>query len=150
MIASSAKVLALSAALALVLALVHDTTRLHIEANREAARWTQARQLSGQADLTGPWVDGQIELGDARYLALTTAAGYGGDIELILHASAGKLLGVAVVRHAETPGIGDFIERSDGWMADLINQGPHQVEAKTGATITSRALTQRITEALER
>jgi Na+-translocating ferredoxin:NAD+ oxidoreductase subunit G len=89
---------------------------------------------------------------------LTTVApnGYNGPIKLIIGIQySGEIIGVRVVKHRETPGLGDGIEaeRSD-WVfsfnqRSLDNTGKKQWQVKkdggvidqlTGATITPRAI----------
>jgi electron transport complex protein RnfG len=93
------------------------------------------------------------------------AQGYGGTIELILGLSAkGEILGVRVLAHAETPGLGDRIDvnRSD-WIRGFDNlslgnpPAEHWAVKKdggdfdqfSGATITPRAVVGAIKKGLE-
>jgi electron transport complex protein RnfG len=91
--------------------------------------------------------------------------GYSGVIKLILGLDRdGKVLGVRVVKHTETPGLGDKMELSKGkWILDfdnlsLGNPPIEQWKVKkdggrfdqfTGATITPRAVVRAIREGLE-
>jgi electron transport complex protein RnfG len=91
--------------------------------------------------------------------------GYRGPIEMLVAIRAdGTLLGVQVIRHRETPGLGDAFEnRNADWLpkfAGLSLQDPPQqrwavradggdFDAFTGATITPRALVKAIRRALE-
>ena len=66
----------------------------------------------------------------ATLLRLTTPDGYNGDIQLMLAVSPdGRLSGVEVIAHQETPGLGDGIEsRRSNWLhqfrgASLDNPG---------------------------
>lgn len=85
-----------------------------------------------------------------------TTAGYSGKIELLVGITAtGKILGVRVISHAETPGLGDKIETSKSdWIYSFNDQqfsmdNAHQWAVKkeggkfdqfAGATITPRAV----------
>ena len=85
-----------------------------------------------------------------------TGNGYSGDINLIMGVTMeGEVLGVRVVSHAETPGLGDKIEiAKDSWITafdglSLANTDAHRWAVKkdggqfdqfTGATITPRAV----------
>jgi electron transport complex protein RnfG len=100
---------------------------------------------------------------DGRVTALAypiSSQGYAGEIRLILGLdAAGKILGVRVLSHAETPGLGDGIEvaKSD-WILDfnglsLGDPPPEQWKVKkdggrfdafSGATITPRAVVKAI------
>jgi H+/Na+-translocating ferredoxin:NAD+ oxidoreductase subunit G len=91
--------------------------------------------------------------------------GYAGEIELILGVdSDGKILGVRVLSHAETPGLGDKIEdRKSDWILgfdgrSLENTTSTQWRVKkdggdfdqfTGATITPRGVVKAIHQGLE-
>jgi len=98
-------------------------------------------------------------MGDSPVAALmivTAPDGYNGDIRLLIAIDiSGKVLGVRVVSHRETPGLGDpiEIERSD-WILSftqksLLNPGADGWAVKrdggefdqfTGATISPRAV----------
>jgi electron transport complex protein RnfG len=91
--------------------------------------------------------------------------GYAGEIRLILGLDAkGEILGVRVLTHAETPGLGDKIEvAKDDWMlefnglslgnptADLwgVKKDGGQFDQFSGATITPRAVVEAIKGGLE-
>ncbi|GAB4357541.1 MAG: electron transport complex subunit RsxG [Methylohalobius crimeensis] len=94
-----------------------------------------------------------------------TGQGYGGAIQIMLGVDAkGRLLGVRVVSHAETPGLGDNIERDksdwilgfDGLSLDNTPAKQWQVKKDggrfdqfTGATITPRAVVEAVHDGLE-
>ncbi|WP_114011059.1 electron transport complex subunit RsxG [Cohaesibacter intestini] len=95
----------------------------------------------------------------------TTALGYGGPILVLLGVDKdGQLLGVRVLQHAETPGLGDKIEadRSD-WITrfaglSLGNLLPEKWAVKkdggafdqfSGATITPRAVVRSVKQGLQ-
>jgi len=94
-----------------------------------------------------------------HYAVLMTSVapdGYSGKIKLaIAISSRGKLLGVNILNHKETPGLGDKIERhKSDWLEQFdglsLNNTPEenwkvkkdsgQFDALTGATITPRAV----------
>ena len=93
------------------------------------------------------------------------ANGYAGEIELILGVdSDGRILGVRVLSHAETPGLGDRIEASKSdWILgfngrSLENTTSRQWHVKrdggdfdqfTGATITPRGVVRAVHEGLD-
>ncbi len=90
--------------------------------------------------------------------------GYAGPITCIMGVAAnGKILGVRVLAHAETPGLGDKIEIArDNWITSfngrsLVNTSSQQWQVKkdggefdqfTGATITPRAVVKAVHEGL--
>ena len=101
----------------------------------------------------------------AVILAPTAPDGYSGDIKLLVAIDQyGLLMGVRVVNHRETPGLGDSIdsERSDwiesfnGYSYDNPGSLGWRVEKDggifdqfTGATITPRAVVKAVHKALE-
>ncbi|WP_129777170.1 electron transport complex subunit RsxG [Peristeroidobacter soli] len=91
--------------------------------------------------------------------------GYRGPLELLVAiAPGGQLIGVQVIRHNETPGLGDAFENRDaGWLDRFrglsLTQPPQQrwtvrrdggdFDAFTGATITPRAIVKAVRRTLE-
>ena len=90
--------------------------------------------------------------------------GYAGEIRLILGLDAsGEILGVRVLSHAETPGLGDKIEvAKDNWMLEFnglslgnppesewgVKKDGGRFDQFSGATITPRAVVQAIKQGL--
>ena len=87
----------------------------------------------------------------------STPQGYSGDIRLLLACTPeGKIMQVRVIKHAETPGLGDQIAFNPGWIDQFTHQiwsedreGEWRIRADggkfdgmSGATITSRAMVQ--------
>ncbi|MCP5079439.1 MAG: electron transport complex subunit RsxG [Psychromonas sp.] len=100
----------------------------------------------------------------ALMLQASTFKGYAGEIKLAVGIFAdGKVAGVRVLRHTETPGLGDKIQtnKSD-WIYSFNNReykeakvsqwevkkNGGQIDAFTGATITPRAITLAVKDAL--
>ena len=93
-----------------------------------------------------------------------SSQGYAGEIRLLLGLDAeGKILGVRVLSHAETPGLGDKIEVSkDNWILGFnglslgnppaaewkVKKDGGRFDAFSGATITPRAVLQAIVSGL--
>lgn len=91
--------------------------------------------------------------------------GYGGDIEVLMAVdAAGTVLGVRVLKHKETPGLGDKIEAAKSpWIEgfagkDLGNPAPEKwavkkdggiFDAFAGATITPRAVVKAVKGGLD-
>lgn len=100
----------------------------------------------------------------ARLLDCRTPRGYGGDIRLLIGIAVdGRVTGVRVLEHRETPGLGDLIElRRSRWitgfagraLGDPAEQGwalradGGVYDAFTGASITPRAVVQAVRDAL--
>ena len=131
---------------ALLLAGAYELTEQAVEDNRAAHAWRLAFELVGERfDPSGVhWRDDALELPNGAWLRRTAVPGYAGEIRLLAAFSAGgRLLGGRVARHRETPGLGDFVDldKSD-WMLRFAHTPASEVEAVTGATITSNAVKQ--------
>lgn len=105
--------------------------------------------------------------GEPAAVVITAIApdGYSGPIELLVAVNrAGEVLGVRVVDHSETPGLGDAIEaRRSDWIDDFrgrsLGDPPRErwtvrrdggaFDQFTGATITPRAVTRAVARALD-
>ncbi len=136
-----------SAAAALLLGSLDRLTGPRIEAARAQQRQAMLTTLSGakgpfEKIAEGPGMT-RLEASDlpGREVVLLHANGYGGEMEIaVLRERAGRILALDVVRHRETPGLGDFIERRrSDWSDQFLGGRRQRVDMKTGATITSRA-----------
>ena len=103
------------------------------------------------------------ETGGLGYAVTTKAKGYGGDITVVTGISAeGKVTGVYTLNSSETPGLGKKTE--DGaftgqYLLDTQEprfrvvkntaKDPGDVVAVSGATISSKAVTQAVNQAME-
>ncbi len=94
------------------------------------------------------------------YIVPTESKGYAGAINMLAAVSVdGKMMDYAILSHKETPGLGDkaeaptFRKRFFGKTADQLEvvkvPSDTNIQALTGATITSRAVTKGIKEAVE-
>ena len=94
------------------------------------------------------------------HVVVNTAKGYGGDISVMTGVDAeGKVTGVNILSHAETAGLGakaaeqDFRDRFIGLVNGITvskdKAGDNSIDAITGATITSRAVTEAVNAAIE-
>lgn len=170
----------------LLLASTFDATREPIARAEEAARMRLLNQVlppeihdndllqdavSVPADSRLGTVEATRALRARRDGALTGVAleaiapnGYGGRIRLIVGvAPDGRLLGVRVVAHSETPGLGDYIDIDrSGWIRAFDgrrlagHEGDWQVkkdggafDSMAGATVTARAVVEAVRRALE-
>lgn len=108
-------------------------------------------------------VDMARDNGDALgYVIKVAPQGYGGPVETIVGiTNDGKLTGINIVNHAETPGLGakaqepawqgQFKDKPAESPLNLVKNkkaGPNEVEALTGATITSTAVTDGVNAAI--
>ncbi len=138
---------------ALLLAGVQDLTGEAIDRNRNAHAWRTAFELTGKRfDTNGlEWREGRLRLPDGGWLQRSATPGYVGDIHLLAAFNAkGRLTGARVVRHRETPGLGDFIDLDKSpWMRRFSESSPRAVDAVTGATITSEAVKRGVERMIE-
>jgi electron transport complex protein RnfG len=170
-----------------VLALVASLTRERITANEQA--WIKQRLdalvapdshdndlLADSIAVTAPDLLGSaqpVRIYRARRGGAPVAAiirpiapdGYRGPIELLVAVGYdGRLIGVQVIRHEETPGLGDAFESRDVHWLDrfrgrsLTDPPPQRwtvrrdggdFDAFTGATITPRAIVKAVRNSLE-
>jgi electron transport complex protein RnfG len=121
-----------------------------------------ALKQPGQATVYRARLDGEPA---AVIMRVTAVDGYNGDIVLLVGIrSDGRISGVRVVSHRETPGLGDPIERSrSSWVDSFLGRAlgdppPAQWAVRsdggdfdqfTGATITPRAVVGAVRRALE-
>jgi len=169
-----------------LVSVVHDITRPRIEASERARRVAQLAAVLGSArydndlladvvtvrdpELLGtdePLPVHRARLGDRPVAALLVAVapdGYAGAIRLLVAvAPDGRLLGVRVLSHKETPGLGDAIDsRRSGWIGAFAGRSledPREDRWKvrkdggdfdqlTGATVTPRAVVRAVRNAL--
>ena len=102
--------------------------------------------------------------GDALtgYVVQLSPKGYSGKIDLIagVSLSENKITGMRVMKHTETPGLGALAVKEDFYRRynnlDLVhlnvvrtNPGKNEIQAITSATITTRAITGAVNEAIE-
>ena len=100
------------------------------------------------------------EGGENAYVAEVTPNGFGGAIVLMVGVQEGKVTGISVVSHGETAGLGaviadknakgeEFRQQFAGQSGTLaVDKDGGTVDSVTGATISSRAVTQGVNAAL--
>lgn len=133
---------------AILLAGTHAFTSDAIQANRTTHAWRIAFDLTGGAfpTLDLHWDADQVLLPNGFVLRRATVNGYAGAVEMLAAFQPGadgtrELAGVRITRHRETPGLGDFIDTAKSpWIHQFAERPPEQVDAVTGATITSEAV----------
>ena len=156
----------ITAAAALILSLVNALTAGPI-ARRQAAE----RQAALEAVMPGAnvfselySVDETIERISGAYIGTTFLGycvevapnGFGGAISLMVGvADGGDITGVAILDHSETPGLGaraaqpEFLDQYIGKSGTVtVNGGRNAIDAVSGATITSKAVTSGVNTAL--
>lgn len=118
------------------------------------------------ADGTSRTIYPALSAGAVRAVAYeVTGQGYGGAIRILMGVAAdGSLLGVRVLQHTETPGLGDKIEEAKGpWVLGFtglsfgnppkdkwgVKKDGGHFDQFSGATITPRAVVAAVREGLE-
>lgn len=104
----------------------------------------------GQTLVTGLW-----SAGEAGYVAECVVSGSQGDIDLMVGVTPeGRVSGVSIISMSETSGLGDNAKKED-WRAQFVGKGQvsvdkdgGEIEALTGATITSRAVCKAVSAAV--
>ena len=161
--------LIICAVVAGILAAVNAITAPIIAASKEAK--TQAAisaVLPGggeKIDFAGADKSGtvtEVYASDIGYAVKVAPSGFGGAITMMVGIdSNGKVLGISIISHAETPGLGAvaaqntdkgvaFREQFAGLVAGItIGDGENQIDALSGATISSQAIVDGVNAALE-
>lgn len=119
-------------------------------------------QLTTERDL---YVARRAGVAQAALVPARAPDGYSGDIELLVGVwRDGSVAGVRVLRHRETPGLGDAIDhRKSDWVEDFVGRSLGDPSRErwtvqrdggafdqfTGATITPRAVVQATARVLE-
>ncbi len=93
------------------------------------------------------------------YAIEVSTKGYGGDIKIMVGIDAqDEITGVEILSHSETPGLGanctnesfrSMFEKPIPDEGFKVNKDGGEIDAITGATITSRAVTNGVNEAIE-
>ena len=120
----------------------------------------QWKDYSGQVVMIHEGYSGDNHMG---YVFSVTAKGYGGDVEITVGIdTSGTIKGVKIGKNSETPGLGskaqddEFLSQFEGVNPDkalavvkIQGSEPEQIDAISGATITSTAVTNGVQSALE-
>jgi len=93
---------------------------------------------------------------DRGYIIILKVKGYGGPIRMAVGIGKdGEAKGISIISHNETPGLGANVEKEEFLgqfigkaISDPLEVG-EDIQAITGATITSKAATKEVKEALE-
>lgn len=155
------KLLLICAIIAGLISFVYAITRGQYEANLSEEKRKAIMSIFGSSTLTYealPAEEGTLyEVTDEGtplgFCAEITSAGFGGDIQMMIGYDAnGKILGVSIVSMSETPGLGSKVNESAflGQFADKnasLTMG-EDVDAISGATISSRAVTDGVNRAM--
>ncbi len=107
--------------------------------------------------VTAMYIGKDASGGTAGYCVQTEPSGYGGPVVMIVGiGNDGSVEGVNITEHSETPGLGALASEEEfrGQYIGIkepakVNKDGGEIEAITGATITSRAVTDGVNAALE-
>jgi electron transport complex protein RnfG len=149
-----------------VIAGTYTITEPAAEAQRVKAKNDAMRELVKDAesfkaiDGKDGWYAGIKDGKAIAYVVPTQGKGYGGAIQMLAAVTPdGKILDYKVLKHAETPGLGDkmtepkfrnqFAGKTAQDMEVVKVPTDKNIQALTGATITSRAVTGGIREAAD-
>lgn len=111
-------------------------------------------------DSAGTYTEGRDSSGNViGYVFVTVSKGYGGDVKIMTGVDKkGGVTGVSPLELNETAGLGmnaqkeDFLNQYVGKVKDIgVNKSSasgNEIQALTGATITSKAVTEAVNEAL--
>lgn len=155
--------LLITAVVAGLLAFVNELTAGKIdELTRQKAEQAMREVLPAQdyTPLDAALPQGVTEAyraGDAGYVVRVAPNGFGGAIDLMVGVKAdGTVSGVAVIAHSETASLGanctheEFRAQYAGGAGPFaVGQDGGTIEALTGATVTSRAVTDGVNAALD-
>ncbi len=151
----------------LVVSLVYGATHERYMANLQAQKDEAISSLFDGKDITTE----ALPLGDAAvqelyrvglegetigYCANVAAAGFGGNIEMMVAVTpGGKLIGVDIIALSETPGLGSRVDDAEylsqyagASVRDDLALGEN-IDAISGATISSRAVLAGVKQAME-
>ena len=148
----------------LILAFTYEMTKPLIAAARDREEQKALKAIMPEADLFKPGTAGEIEYFEALkgpaligYCLKVTGSGYGGYIRIIVGIDTGGVIkGVRILEHQETPGLGSkinetrqgdnepyFLRQFNGKNAMTVKV-KSGIDAITGATISSKAVTDAI------
>ena len=121
---------------------------------------TQFSEVTAVEEKGVTYCEGKNDAGESvGYVFTSSAKGYGGAVSVMTGiGSDGKITGVTILSHGETPGLGanstkpEFRDRFIGKAGELVvnktsNDGQN-VQAITAATITSKAVVAAVNDAL--
>lgn len=130
-----------------------------IKAQKTAASMQEVlpAEIYSQVEYTGAetLVSAVHQAGENAYVIEVTPSGFGGIITMVVGVDNGTVTGVSIISMAETSGLGDNASKADfrdqfvGGTGELaVNKDGGTIDALTGATITSRAVTDGVNAAL--
>ena len=132
------KVLFISIVAAVTVGITYSTV-MAVRSNNEALnKVAEGSQITETTDFTDGLNDGEYE---------GTADGYGGPITVRITIKDGKLTDIVIVSHSETP---EYFDKANAVINEILKSGSVNVDAVSGATITSNAIKKAVAEALQK
>ena len=159
--------LLICAVVAGILAAINSVTAPIIAASKEAKTQKAIEAVlpgggkeTAFTDETG--LVNKVYAGEQGYAVEVAPSGFGGAITMMVGVDfEGKVLGISIISHAETPGLGavaaqdtdkgaTFRDQFIGLISGItIGSGDNQIESISGATISSQAIVDGVNAALE-
>ncbi|SFB13125.1 RnfABCDGE type electron transport complex subunit G [Clostridium frigidicarnis] len=168
------KLLIITAVAGLILGFVFNVTKAPIADQEKSNNEAAMKELIVTADKFEKkditLTDGVLEVNEGKkgndvvgYTLKMSTKGYGGQIQLMVGISKeGKLAGIKILSQSETPGLGanatlpsfyeQYKEKPISKDLEVVKSGTsedNQIQALTGATITSKAVTTGVNEAIK-
>lgn len=78
-----------------------------------------------------------------------TTKGHNGDLSVSVNVEDGKISAVEVTDHEETEDMSEVVEALEAIPANIVEKNSTDVDAISGATVTSNAIKTAVSEALE-
>ena len=155
--------------LSFVIDLTYEPIQIQQRKAQETAMMAVLPQASSFSEVPGAGTgsiisvyEGQNNGVSAGYVVRLITKGYGGNIDMVVGISGAdkKITGMRILQHSETPGLGALAAREDFYRRfdnrPLITMGvartapgEHDISAITASTITTRAITGAVNEAIE-
>ena len=157
--------LLICAAVAAVLAAVNAITKGPIaEIQEQKTQNAIAVVLPGAGEVEKMQLDGDtgivsaVYAAEAGYAVEVAPGGFDGEITMMVGIADGKVAGISVISHTETPGLGAVAAASnakgEAFRGQFVGQSGvlsvgDQIDGMSGATITSKAVVTGVNAALE-
>lgn len=151
----------------LVIGAVYYVTAPIAAEKAEQMKQESMRELVTEADVFheipghAGWFSAQKDGNTVAYIVPSEAKGYGGTIKMLVAVTAeGKAMDFSILEHNETPGLGDNAQKpafrsqfkgKDASHMKVVKEPSNKedIQAMTGATITSRAVTLGVKQAVD-
>ena len=156
--------LLITGVVAAALACVNAITKDAIAANQEEKTQAALKQVLPDAGtlekmtLTGDTgIVREVYVSGNSYAVKVAPNGFGGEVNLMVGIADGKVTGISVISHAETPGLGAVAgannAKGEAFRGQFVGTSGElvlgqQVDAMSGATITSTAVVTGVNAAL--